>query len=66
MKNFNEWSKSIYWMDWIDYVEDKLTAYRKANGWRAWNDKRFTEAMQAVAKAEGIDWKDLWREYVID
>lgn len=64
MKNFNEWAKSIYWVEWYDYIEDKLEEYRKTQSWKKWTDERINKALQAIAEKENINADELVREYL--
>lgn len=64
MKNFNEWVKKIYWVEWYDYIEDKLDEYRKAKGWKRWTEERIDKALKEIAEKEGVNAEELAREYL--
>lgn len=64
MKSFKEWAKKIYWIEWYDYIDDKLDEYRKAQGWKKWTEERIDKALQAIAETEGVNAEELAREYL--
>lgn len=64
MKSFKEWAKKIYWVEWYDYIDDKLTEYRKAKGWKRWTEERIDKALQEIAEKEGVNAEELAREYL--